>query len=148
MRYLPILIFLIFVSACTPQDPRSMEPLVISPFEGLDTLAINDWWNRGENPIIDMDVPREEVVAFGIYTVANQKLKMTAQLYPLFPNEDREVRLEVDQDGWKEIATAKINDLGWSATFVVQNWDDTRDIPYRIRHGEKAMFEGLVRKDP
>ena len=150
MRYLPILIFFLTITSCSTstQDPKSMDPLVIAPFEGLDTLAINDWWNRGENPIIDMDVPREDVVAFGIYTVANKKLKMTAQLYPLYPNEDREVRLEVDQDGWKEIANAKINDLGWSATFVVENWDDTKDTPYRIRHGEKAMYEGLIRKDP
>ncbi len=148
--YYSFLVIVLLYSACTttPQDPKRMEPLVVAPFEGLDTLAVNDWWNRAENPIIDLDVPRDQVVAFGIYTAANQKLKLTAQLYPLYPNEVREVRLEINEDGWKEIAKEKVNDLGWSATFAVENWDDTKDTPYRIRHGEEAMFEGLIRKDP
>ena len=37
---------------------------------------------------------------------------------------------------------------GWSAHFRMEPWDNTRDVPYRVRHGEKAMFEGLIRKDP
>ncbi len=30
----------------------------------------------------------------------------------------------------------------------MENWDDTKDTPYRIRHGEEALFEGLIRKNP
>ena len=37
---------------------------------------------------------------------------------------------------------------GWSAHFRIEPWDNTRDVPYRVRHGEQAMFEGLIRKDP
>jgi len=122
---------------------------VIAPFTDVDSLAINDWWNRDENPIIDLKVPRNEVVAFGIYTVSKNVLKMTAQLYPLYPDETRTVRLEIEEDGeWTEIQTQEINDIGWSALFRVENWDDTQDTPYRIRHGEEAMFEGLIRKNP
>ena len=66
---------------------------VKAPFTGLDTLSTNDWWNRTDNKIINLKVPREDVVAFGIYTTANNKLKITAQLFPLFPKETREVRL-------------------------------------------------------
>ena len=48
-------------------------------------------------------------------------------LYPLYPDETRTVRLEVEKDGqWKEIATEEVNDLGWSALFRVENWDATR----------------------
>ncbi len=122
---------------------------VKAPFEGLDTLATNDWWNRAENPIIDLKVPRKEVVAFGIYTVSNATLKMTAQLYPLFPEETREVRLEVKRgDEWVEIQKQTVNEIGWSALFRVEDWDVTRDVTYRLRHGEEASFEGLVRKNP
>lgn len=146
------LLFLSCLIACqsTPETaPEDMAPLVIAPFDDVDTLAINDWWNRGENPIIDMKVPREEVVAFGIYTLADDVLKLSAQLFPLYPNETRDVRLEVkDGDNWKEIQTQQVNDLGWSALFRVENWDSTKDTPYRLRHGEEASFEGLIRKDP
>ena len=97
----------------------------------------------------DLECPRDQVVAFAIYTVHNNILKMTAQLHPLFPDETRMVRLEIKEgNSWKEVTTAKINDLGWSALFRVEKWNDTIHIPYRVRHGEKAMFEGTIRKNP
>ena len=126
-----------------------MEPPVLAPFDNLDTICTNDWWNRAPNPIIDVKVERDQVVAFGIYTVSKNTLKMSAQLYPLYPDETREVRLEVQEDDvWKEIQTKQVNDIGWSALFRVEDWDTTRDIPYRIRNGKEALFEGLIRKDP
>lgn len=124
-------------------------PPVVAPFSDLDTLAINDWWNRGENPILNLKVSRDSVIAFGIYTVSNQTLKLSAQLYPLYPDESRELRLEIEENGaWKEIQKQKINDIGWSSLFRVENWNDTKDTKYRIRHGAKSQFEGLIRKDP
>ncbi|MEM6803457.1 MAG: hypothetical protein AAF696_18765 [Bacteroidota bacterium] len=126
-----------------------MQAPVKAPFEKLDTLATNDWWNRGPSKIIEMKVDREEVIAFGMYTVSNHILKLSAQLFPLYPEESREVRLEIKEgDTWKEIQSQKVNDLGWSALFRVENWDTSRDIAYRLRHGEQASFEGLIRKDP
>tara|TARA_R110002049_G_scaffold696_6_gene4349 strand:+ start:109227 stop:110819 length:1593 start_codon:yes stop_codon:yes gene_type:complete len=124
-------------------------PPVIAPFTNLDTLAVNDWWNRNDNPIINLKVSRDSVVAFGIYTVSNQTLKLSAQLYPLYPEETREVRLEIEKNGnWEEVQRQNVNDLGWSALFRIKNWDDTQDTKYRILHGEKASFEGLIRKNP
>jgi len=126
-----------------------MTPPFIAPFEGIDTLAINDWWNRGSSEIIDVKVPREQVVAFGIYTVSNDVLKLSAQLFPLYPDESREVRLEIKESvSWEEIQSQQVNDLGWSALFRVEGWDTAKDIPYRLLHGEHASFEGLIRRDP
>lgn len=131
------------------QPTAEMVPPVIAPFENLDTLAVNDWWNRAETAIIDLKVDRNKVLAFGMYTVSNNTLKLTAQLYPLYPDETREVRLEVKKDNkWQEIQKQEVNDLGWSALFRVENWDTGQDIPYRLRHGQDASFEGLIRKDP
>lgn len=126
------------------------EPPVLAPFEkGEDSLCVNDWWKHPTGQIIDLKVPREQVVSFGIYTVHNHILKLTAQLYPLYPKETREVRLEIEKDGkWTEIARQKVNDLGWSTTFRIRGWDDSKDTKYRILHEEKASFEGLVRKNP
>jgi hypothetical protein len=145
-----LLVSMIIMLSCqTSGDKKEIQPLVIAPFEGLDTLATNDWWNRGESQIIDMKVERKDVIAFGIYTVANNTLKLSAQLFPLYPDETREVRLEIkDGDGWKEIQKQTINDIGWSALFRVESWDNAKDTPYRLRHGQEASFEGLIRKDP
>jgi hypothetical protein len=141
---------------CSPALPLAAQPAdpgeapVKAPFKkGEDSLCVNDWWNRPANPIIDLKVPRDQVICFGIYTLHGGVLKLTAQLYPLFPAETREVRLELEKDGvWAEAARAKVNDLGWSATFRITGWDAGRDVKYRLRHGEAATFDGLVRKDP
>ena len=122
---------------------------IASPFADLDVLATNDWWNRPDNPIIDLKVDRDNVIGFGIYTLSNNILKLTAQLFPLYPNESRELILEVYRNNtWEEIEKKKINEIGWAVTFKVQNWDDTKDTKYRLKHGKGADFEGLIRKNP
>lgn len=131
------------------------EPPIKAPFKNIDTYCINDWWNHAKavkdspTKILNVDVPREQVVCFGIYTTQNKVMKMTAQLFPLYPKETREVRLELKKNGkWVEVAKSKVNDIGWSAQFRIEKWDETKDLAYRLRHGEKAIFEGLIRKQP
>ncbi|WP_422351093.1 alkaline phosphatase D family protein [Flagellimonas sp.] len=122
---------------------------VKAPFSELDTLAVNDWWNRPANPIINLKVERKDVIAFGIYTVSDGTLKLSAQLYPLYPEETREVRLEILKgDQWKEIQKQKVTELGWSALFRVEKWDQSVDVTYRLLHGQEARYKGLIRKDP
>ena len=155
----PLSALLVLLAHGLAQDSGAGDPLgeppVRAPFEGLDTLCVNDWWNRGPNPIVTLAVPREEVVAFGIYTVdaPARILKLTAQLFPLYPDETRTVRLELEVGGaegpvWVEVGRREVSDLGWSTTFRVEGWDSTRDVRYRLRHGPGAVFEGLVRRDP
>ena len=79
----------------TPTLAQEGEPPVRAPFEKFDTLCVNDWWERDPSKIIDLRVPRDQVVAFGMYTVHAGILKLTAQLYPLYPKETRTVRLEL-----------------------------------------------------
>ncbi len=152
MKNITFLFFLtlLFYYRCdTTSKNENLPPPVIAPFKKLDTIAKNDWWNRKPNKIIDVKIKREEVIAFGIYTVSNKILKLTAQLFPLYPDETREVRLEIKEGKqWKEVQRKKVNDLGWSTLFRIANWDDSKDIPYRILHGKKASFEGLIRKNP
>ena len=148
--FLPIFLLVLTYFSCeTSTQPEEMIPKVVAPFTDLDTLSTNDWWNRADNPIINLKVERKDVIAFGIYTVSKNTLKLTAQMYPLYPNESREVRLEVKKgEDWEKVQEQQINDLGWSATFRVENWDSDVDVPYRLRHGEEAYFEGTIRKDP
>ncbi len=155
MRRTLAFLTLIFIASCQEATKSSIDSVseestyVQSPFEGIDTLGTNDWWNRPSSKIVNLKVDRNEVVAFGLYTVSNNTLKLSAQLFPLYPDETREVRLEIkDDNNWKEIQVAKVHEIGWSALFRVEDWDHSKDIPYRIRHGNEAFFEGLIRKNP
>ncbi len=130
-------------------DNKLFQGIVKAPFNSLDTLSTNDWWNRDPNPIINLKVERKDVIAFGIYTVSNSTLKLSAQLFPLYPDESREVRLEIKKGNkWFEIQKRKVNEIGWMTTFRVENWDTKKDINYRLKHGKNAFFEGIIRKDP
>jgi len=152
MKSICVLLTIFCLSACQSSEAEKrddMTPPVPAPFEDLDTIATNDWWNRGPNPIIDVDVDRNDVICFGMYTVSDGVMKMTAQLFPLYPQETRTVRLETKRENdWQEIQTQEINDIGWSALFRVEDWDTGSDIKYRLRHGDAATFEGVVRSDP
>lgn len=122
-------------------------------FPELDSLAVGKWWTkpkpRTPHPPPSLVVERDEVVAFALYTHDRGVLKLTAQLYPLMPDEAREARLELQLDGhWVEVAKSAVLFPGWSAHFRLENWDNTRDVAYRVRHGAQAMFAGLIRRDP
>jgi len=94
-------------------------------------------------------VPKDGVICFALYTVHRNILKLTAQLYPLEDGDPRTVRLEIQKDGgWTPVAETQIVNPGWTAPFRVEGWDMTREVPYRVRHGESAFYEGIIRKDP
>jgi hypothetical protein len=135
-------------------------------FPYLDFQTTGEWWNAARSwpspapgpaakpakqvpQIIDLDVPRDQVVAFALYTHDGGVLKLTAQLYPLLPDEQRYARLEIRQnDAWKELASAPVEYPGWTAHFRVEGWDASQTVRYRVRHGDSAAFEGTLRRDP
>jgi len=131
-------------------------------FPNLDSLTTGEWWTKGVaaagnakgkgKPATQppsMDVPRDEVVAFAVYTQHAGVLKLTAQLFPLKPGEERIARLELQRDGrWIEVARADVLYPGWDAHFRLEDWDGAQAVAYRVRHGERALFEGLIRRDP
>ncbi len=130
-------------------------------FPNLESLSTGEWWKRPgnlETPLKtgkkaappNLNVPRDQVVCFALYAHQDGVLKITGQLFPLKPGEVREARLEFKFPGqnWKEVARAEVLYPGWDVHFRVEDWDNTQDVSYRVLHGEKAQFEGLIRKDP
>jgi len=154
--------------AMVPATAFGADELLPSPFgpqfPKLESFTTGEWWKvaaaaeagkkkrpQGGQPLPpSMDVPRDQVVCFACYTQQGGVLKMSAQLFPLKPGEERVARLEVKRDGgdWTEIAKAEVLYPGWDAHFRVESWDGAKSVPYRVRHGENAMFEGLIRRDP
>lgn len=148
------LALLLFVLGLLPQLP-AQEPSQPfgDDFPNLDSDAVGEWWNRvpkkADKP--RLLVPREDVVAFAIYTHDRGVLKLTCQLYPLKPDEPREVLLEFKDPGeeqWQIAQTQPVIFPGWSSHFRVEDWDNTKDVQYRVRLGDLSSFEGLIRKDP
>lgn len=136
----------IFLSGLAGFCSAQEEPVFGKDFPKLDSLALGSWWEVKDSPLI---VPRDQVVAFALYTHDHGTLKLSAQLYPLMPDESKEVRLELQKDGaWMQAAAEDVVFPGWSAHFRIDNWDNRLDVPYRVRHGEAAVFEGVIRRDP
>ncbi|MFP6907156.1 MAG: metallophosphoesterase family protein [Verrucomicrobiota bacterium] len=149
-----MLLFAVLACSSQGQEAQPFGP----KWSNLDGMCTGRWWEKaqpkpgkkkGQKAFVDLDVPRDQVVCFAVYTHQAGVLKLSAQLYPLKPGEEREARLEFKRDGkWKPGAKAAVIELGWSAHFRVEDWDDSEDVPYRVLHGEQASFEGRVRKDP
>jgi 3',5'-cyclic AMP phosphodiesterase CpdA len=139
-------------------EPPAVVPEVLAPTPfgpanpNLDSFATGKWsakTPKAANAPPPMDVPRNEVVAFALYTCDRGVLKVTAQLYPLKPGEEMVARLEFQRDGqWVEAARSAVEYPGWDAHFRVEKWDQSRDVAYRVRHGAEAEFVGKVRRDP
>ncbi len=138
---------------------HAVDTMDVTPFGAdypmLDNWSIGEWWTvkyekgNKKSPPFELDVPRDQVVAFTIYAQDAGVLKITAQLFPLKPGEAMVARLEVQKDGaWAQIAETPVLYPGWSAHFKIENWDSTKDVAYRVRHGEKAEFGGIIRHDP
>ena len=177
-----LIVFSLASSSAGAQLPGPIVPEHLDPhpfgsdFPELDSWVTGKWWakpsaspetvkpknkkskgNRRKKPVpFLLDVPRNEVIAFAVYTVTvtpaepqNAVLKLSTQLFPLKPGETSEVRLEVDHGtGWQEIAKAPIHYPGWDANFRIEQWDATQQVRYRIRHGREATFTGTIRPDP
>ena len=137
--------------AFAQNNPKSAE-IFGAQFKNLESMAVGEWWKIKPNKrrTMNLNVERDQVCAFAVYTHDHGTLKLSAQMFPLMPDEEKVARLEFKQpDGsWSEVAKEQIIELGWSAHFRIEKWDNTKDVAYRVRHGEKAQFEGLIRKDP
>ena len=159
MKAYSIFLSLFILSTALALGESTSAELFGKKFPTLDHLATGEWWDadpeaqyknhRGMKSPSALQVERDQVVAFALYTHDSGTLKLTAQLYPLFPDEPREVRLEIQKDDrWQEVSKVKITYPGWSAHFRIPQWDHSQTFPYRIRHGEHASFRGSIRKDP
>ncbi len=91
------------------------------------------------------------------YTLSDKILKLTAQLMPISQTDAKKAILQVKQMfGWKDIAKAEIIVPGYTATFKVENWDDTKDCQYRVAYDLKVSADksrryywgGTIAKDP
>ena len=86
------------------------------------------------------------------YTLSRGTLKLAALFPPLGEDDEWTARLETRRRArWSTVAAAPIERLSRTAVFRIENWDDTRDIDYRVAYSwqdEKHYWGGRIRKDP
>ncbi len=105
--------------------------------------------NRGRAMLTIPEVEKKDIICFALYTVHDNTLKLTAQLYPIAEGDSKTVRLEIEKDGqWVEVAKTTAIEPGWTAPFRVEDWDDSKTYRYRVAHGTEATYEGTIRKNP
>ena len=98
-------------------------------------------------------------ILYAQHSLSRNVMKMTAQMPPMGEKEEKEVRLQIkktNEGNWETIGKADIDRLSCTAAFRIENWDSTRNTPYRLVYnmtdgdGRKTehQFSGTVRKDP
>ena len=130
MKIIPQLIFIAIISISNVSNSFGQKK------KRVDLLAIPE-------------VTRDKVICFALYTVHDKALKLTAQFYPLKEGEPRKADLEIKRgEEWVNVANTTIIERGWTAPFRVNNWDDSKKVSYRVRHGKEAQYEGIIQKNP
>jgi alkaline phosphatase D len=113
---------------------------------------------KGNRIVVKKD-QRFGPILFAQYTLSRNILKLTAQFPPLGKDANPEARLEIKSgkgNSFSAIAASLVDPESRTATFRIENWDSTRDVPYRIayeydhRNGDATLeyFQGTIRKEP
>ncbi|WP_299553471.1 alkaline phosphatase D family protein [Seonamhaeicola sp.] len=88
-------------------------------------------------------------ICFALYTVHEHTVKMTAQFYPIQDFEPFEASLQLKKEGqWETVAHSRIQYPGYTAHFRLENWDDTKEVEYRVNFMDKGFYNGIIRKNP
>lgn len=112
---------------------------------GMLRMWFEDWSVSGSK--LDAFPEREfGPIMFAMHTLSENVLKLNAILAPVVENPP-EAALEIDDGGWKQVATASMDPEARTATFRVADWDSTADTPYRVVFGNDT-WQGTIRKDP
>jgi hypothetical protein len=124
-----------------------------------DNAAVGRWWDaKLDRGMTGYDrraaewfqsIDRNNVLAFALYTHDHKVLKLSAQCFPLLPDEPKVISLELKiNNQWVAVQSQPVVYPGWSAHFRIEDWDSSKNVAYRLSLGELSSFGGLIRRDP
>jgi alkaline phosphatase D len=96
-------------------------------------------------------------ILWSMYTLSRNTLKLSAQMPPLGEKDNQTIQMELKQkSGWNKVGTTKIETDSRTALFKLEDWDSTKDVPYRLVYSEKDKdgqmadnyYEGIIQRDP
>jgi alkaline phosphatase D len=124
--------------------------------EAPATVArFSDWEMSGSKLIADEGATFGPV-CFAHYTLHEGSLKLTAQLTPIEAITGHQITFELhDGIAWRAVAEPAIDPLSRTAHVRVDEWSETRDVPYRVRvvlplaGGARTFtYEGTIAREP
>lgn len=132
--------------------------LVSHPGSGSNASRFwfRDWQIAGERVEAQSD-RRFGPILSALYTIHRGTLKLTAQFPPVGLEESRTAELQIRRGrAWRTIQSAKIDPAGWVAQFRIEEWDERRDVPYRVRYllrgargrAQAYFWEGTFKANP
>ena len=139
-----------------PQQRRGQQPGA-----GTGKFWFADWTLEGDKLAAHEDRAFGPIL-FSQYTLHDGILKLTAQMPPIGDADAQTVRLLLKEgDDWKPAAAEPIHPQARTATFRIEDWDATRDVPYRLLYTEVqktkanpggtqpvSEWTGTIRRDP
>ena len=148
-----------------PQDELSGNLALVSHFKNKSSSSedkVCAWFSgwTAQGPGIEARPDRAfGPVLFAQHTLSRGILKMTAQMPPLCDKDGRVVSLQVKGASstiWKTVSEAAIEPFSCTAALRVENWDSSRDVPFRVEHElfsaggvlKKHYWHGTVRAEP
>ncbi len=131
---------------------------------GTTSFWFNSWGIHGDK-LETNDDRRLGPIIGSQHTLSRGTLKLTAQLMPVpriaggqnSSAGSGEVELQIGERGsWSTIAVADVVTPSHTATFKIEGWDTTRDVPFRLTYrlprtdGSATVHrnDGVVRRDP
>ncbi|WOH36624.1 alkaline phosphatase D family protein [Thalassotalea fonticola] len=148
--------------ACHAGDNRTREGM---PFQRGKTkragnigFAFSDWTINGD--VIATNADRTfGPIAFSMYTLDKNTMKMTAQMLPVPKEAGTQITLELqsaDTKTWQQVASSTMVDDSRTAHFSIEDWLYKQDMPYRIgyqmadRAGNTSQhyYQGKISKEP
>jgi len=96
-------------------------------------------------------------ILFAQHTLSSKVLKLTAQMPPIGEKDGHIVEFQTKSNGvWKTASKEKIDELARTSTFKVENWDVSKDTPYRLVYQlydsgnnlKEHYYQGTIRKEP
>ncbi len=118
------------------------------------SVRFKDWRIAGDGVVRDADGLFGPIL-WSQYTLADGRLKVSAQMPPLGPGDPSTVYLEVAEgesaDRWREVARGEIDADARVALMVVEGWDRPAPTAARLRYswqGQPAYWSMTIRPEP
>lgn len=115
-------------------------------------------WNASGTRLVSHPDHSFGPILFTLFTLSRDVMKLTAQMPPLAQTDQQTVSLEIlsEDNKWETAGQADIDKMARTATFRIENWNSSADVPYRVAYnwspdGNKPKtyyYEGTVKKDP
>ncbi|WP_111978570.1 alkaline phosphatase D family protein [Algibacillus agarilyticus] len=121
-----------------------------------------DWTIAGD-AFSNIQAQKFGPILWTMYTLSDSRsaqgfiMKLSALTGPMGVKDNHHVELEINKDGkWQVIGIAKLDPDAWVATFNIPNWQESKDIEYRVVYREKHRdgtetpdtYAGIIRANP